>query len=889
MSYLTTFWIFTEMVSFYFRNEGIIIFLQKAKYISIISIGPLMLLLALVFTFGRQRIKKIFIVGMFLLPLLSFLSLVTNFIPYPFVSDPHAYFENGTLYYVYNREIGFIIHMIYSYSLIFISNGVLVYHYLTSPRLYRKQSFVIASGSIISTGLNVYFIVRVFALVQFDTTPLSILLTIFVVYWGRYIMTSNTLTLEARALVVDNLSDFIIILDDHNYVVDINANARKALQQLLLDKAKGELDLEGRINIKIERLLDFLRLSEDYKELLMSKEEGYLDIELGQEAYRYAYYTQDIIDKQKKSIGELLILKDITESHNYVKELLATNNSLMVSDTILKNARESIIILDSDTQIISVNQSMLEMSGYTEEELIGENFSFLRSDQHDVLFYKEIWDKASAKGYWEGEIWDERKNGEVYPKWMSFILITDEEEKVQQYVIISSDRSKLKKAESKLHHLAYYDSLTGLPNRTMFMDRMDSALQKAVRIDKKVALFFLDVDRFKMINDSLGHSIGDELLKAIAHRVNSVIQDEHTLCRLGGDEFTIIIEDISEASEAEAIAIEILRSFEQPIYINDLELSVMISIGIAIGPELGDTVERIVSRSDIAMYQSKESVDKKYSFISDEILEKRQRLHRINMELDSAITNQEFQLYLQPQVQIIGGQPKVIGAEGLIRWIKPDGTMISPLEFIEVAEANGAIHEIGDWVIEEILRINEVLRNHDINIDLAVNVSVIQLERSDFIERVKKMLVAYKRSINLTFEITESLFFSNLEMGIDSMNALKALGLKIALDDFGTGFSSLSYLNQLPIDYLKIDKVFIDEIQEDSKDGMAHMILSMAELLNLKTVAEGIEEEVQARKMTQAGCDVLQGFLYAKPMDLETFLTYCEEVNHIETKTIKQI
>lgn len=878
ISILTAFWLFAEMVSVPIFNESVIIFLQKAKYISIIYTGPILFLIALVLTFGRKKIKGIYILLMFSLPLFSLLSLITNHIPYTFITDVEAYFDHGILHFVYNRGIGFKVHMIYSYGMIFISNGILVYHYLVSPRIYKKQSLVIAGGSFISTALNLYFVFRVLNKGEFDSTPISVLATLYFIFWGFYIVTSNTLTSEARALVVDNLSDFIIILDKHNYVVDANAKAREALKQLLLPSGVGEIDFDIRLNIEFDRLIDHLRLSEAYKILLLSKKEGHLQIDLNNVAHRYEYTSQEIIDGQNKRIGELLIMKDVTESHNYVQELLNRNNRLTVSDTILRNARESILILDSNAQIISANKSMVEMSGYSEEELVGQSFSYLRSDQHDVLFYKEIWDKANTIGYWEGEIWDQRKNGEVYPKWMSFILITDELNKVQQYVVISSDRSKLKQAENKLHHLAYYDSLTGLPNRTMFMDRIDSALKRARRINKQVALFFIDVDRFKMINDSLGHTIGDELLIAIAKRVNELISEGQTMCRLGGDEFTIIIEDIIDPSEAEVIAINILRSFQKPIYIKEYELSIMISIGIAIGPEFGDTVERIVSRADIAMYQAKESKDVKYSFISEDVLKKRKRLHRINLEIDGAFLNEEFQLFLQPQVQVHGNQITISGAEGLIRWIKPDGTYISPLEFIEVAENNGSIHEIGYWVIEEIIRINQRLRSDGIKVNLSVNVSVVQLERSDFIDRVEHLIMSNETPIDLTFEITESLFLANLELGISRIKALKELGIHIALDDFGTGFSSLSYLTLLPIDYLKIDKVFVDELKDESRGCMAHMILSMAELLNLKTVAEGIEEVSQAINMTDSGCDILQGYLYSKPVKLEDFISYYHAV-----------
>lgn len=874
---LIVFWLLVEGLSFYVNNKEIILFFQRIKYVSIVTVTPLMFIMSIVLTFGRKSLQWRKSIFLFVIPLCSLMSALTNYFPYTFINNPKIIYQGQLLIYSYDRDIGFFIHMIYSYSMLLLGNVVLVYRLIKSPKLYKNQSVIIAAGSILAFLFNILFITNIIGDIEFDTTPISILVAIFVYYWALYILPVNKLQIEARSLMVENITDLMIILDIEGNIVDVNGAALTFFTKVYNYKNTRPITPSDYLNVSLEKVLALLEIDSDPKVILQGEDKKSVQFEILGETYYYHLQRRDILDDTNSSIGELILLHDITATQIYLKQLIDKNNELIISDAVIENARESIIIIDKDNKIVKVNPSMLKMSGYKRDEVVGNHYSMLRSDQHDIVFYETIWDSVSSRGYWEGELSERKKNGEIYLTWMSYTTIRDEDGKVSYYVIMASDISRLKKAEDDLIHMAYYDSLTNLPNRLLFRKQLKAALLKVKKTRTEIALLYIDIDKFKNFNDSLGHWAGDQLLISIAQRVRESLKEGDMISRMDGDEFTIILEEIESAVEVEKIAKNIIESFEEPLFIKDLEINVVVSIGIALTSLNDLSEESLVRKADIAMYQAKKSKMSDYCFISEE-LEKRELLrNEMTMVMKKAYNSNEFHLYLQPQVRLVDKKVQVVGAEALLRWTNSIGEKISPVDFIPVAEENGMIHVIGLWVFEEIFRMNTLLRQRGMILDLSINVSILQFVGKGFMEKIAKMLDTYSDPINLTIEITESLFFDNLEKGIENLMQLKAFGFKIAMDDFGTGFSSMSYMKRLPLDYVKIDKSFVDDIEISSGKNLADMVLTMAKLLDLKTVGEGVETEIQARYLTESGCDVLQGYLYSKPLEFNDFVAYVDK------------
>lgn len=571
-------------------------------------------------------------------------------------------------------------------------------------------------------------------------------------------------------------------------------------------------------------------------------------------------------------------MEDVTQAQEYVNRLKLLNEELLISDRIISSAVEGILITDSKGSILRVNEAFERMSGYHRKELLGSNPRMFKSGLHDEQFYTEMWNSIREKGYWEGEIWDRRKDGYLYPKWMSITSLKETEGSVEYYISISVDISNIKKAEEKLHKLAYYDSLTGIPNRTLFYEKLEQAIEKAITNNNMAVLLFMDLDGFKIINDSLGHAVGDLLLKEVAARIRSCIRKSDMVFRIGGDEFTIILEDINDIDYVKNIAETIIHTIQLPYYIVGREMTLGVSIGIAIAPEDEADLEGLIRRADAAMYDAKEAGKGRYSFSSEEIERRNREILEMQMKLKKALEQNEFKLYLQPQISCVNGEFLLSGAEALIRWITSDGIIFTPDKFIPVSENNGMIIPLGEWILEEILRIDQELKKRGVSLKLAVNLSSRQLEMDSFAEYVNKIMQKGEaQGIQLEIEITESFLLKDIDRAINTLLAIKQQGIQIALDDFGTGFSSLSYLTRLPIDYLKIDKSFIDDIADPRYQSLAPHIISMAKSLNIKTIAEGVELREQVERLLECGCDELQGYYFGKPMKLEDFISYARE------------
>ncbi len=576
-------------------------------------------------------------------------------------------------------------------------------------------------------------------------------------------------------------------------------------------------------------------------------------------------------------------LKELNESledkiNDRTSDLIMANTRLKLFEKILASTTEGVIITDLRANTVQVNDAFCKMAGYTEDELIGKNPRILKSDKHDERFYKSMWEEITSEGGWSGEIWDRKKNGEIFPKWLTITAINDENGKPVNYVGLSSDITKIKLAEEQLLQLAYYDVLTGLPNRCLFYERLERAIAHNCRYKSgRFAVLFIDLDRFKNINDTLGHAAGDELLIEISRKLNSRIRESDTVCRLGGDEFTIILDKINRGDDAGKVATDIIEDIKRPTIIQDKEIFIGASIGIAIYPDDDESVHGLIRKADAAMYNAKEAGKGQYCFVSQALDEYNRKKLNLEINLRHALEKNELEIYYQAQMSAQADNgifyPVLTGCEALIRWLPESAPMIYPDEFIKIAEETGLIIPIGKWIITESCRHGAKWERMGTPLRIGVNLSGKQFTDPDLFNHIKTTLnETGLNPQNLQLEITESMFLDDITGAIAILTELKNIGVTIAIDDFGTGYSSLSYLKDLPVDYLKIDKSFVNEITDDNRNSdIVTAIISMAKVFKMKIIAEGVENEVQMRSLFESGCDELQGYLFSKPINLNSF------------------
>ena len=541
---------------------------------------------------------------------------------------------------------------------------------------------------------------------------------------------------------------------------------------------------------------------------------------------------------------------------------------------ILKNSGEGMFVTDAEANIILTNDAFVRISGYSTEEIIGQKPSLFKSDKHDGRFYQTMWNSLLETGYWRGEIWDRRKDGAVYPKWSTISRIIDDNQKVTHYVAVFNDTTNHKEAEERIRYFAFYDSLTGLPNRGLLQDRLQSAIEHAKSFKEKLAVIFLDLDNFKTVNDSLGHSAGDDLLQQVGKRLEGVCRSSDTIGRFGGDEFVIILPSSEHPLHAVHIAERVAQALNTSFDINGFSLRMTASIGISLYPDDGCDVDSLIRNADVAMNNIKENGRGKYRFYSMELnFLAAGRLSLIN-DLRLALEQNEFVLYYQPKVNAVSG--KMTGVEALLRWNHPKKGMIPPLGFIAELEETRLIIPVSEWILQEVCRQQREWVQRGLGqIPVAVNVSAVQFQQPAFLETVKAFLGTCETWQCIEFEVTEGVVLKNPSEAIEIMEKLKDMGLLLSLDDFGTGFSSLSYLRRLPIDKLKIDQTFVREMMGNPKDVVIiKAILELSKGLNLKTIAEGVETAEQLSVLRSMGCDEIQGYYFAKPMPGEALVSW---------------
>ncbi len=552
----------------------------------------------------------------------------------------------------------------------------------------------------------------------------------------------------------------------------------------------------------------------------------------------------------------------------FVIEQEQNAQSLRLAAAVFDSSNEGIIITAPDGSILRVNPAVSSVTGYQPEELIGQNPRIFSSGRQGPEFYRSLWNDVLKNGQWQGEIWNRRKNGEVFAEWLSISCIRSPGGRVDYYVATFSDITERKRAQDRIYHQAYHDALTGLPNRVLFRDRLEQSLAFAHRINHgKVALLFIDLDRFKLVNDSLGHDAGDRLLQLVAQRLRAVGRQTDTLARLGGDEFTFLLPDVDDVEEARVVANKVLSALRLPFSLDGHHICVSASVGISVYPDDGDSVEILMKHADTAMYRVKKE-GRNGIQIYDHALDQAS-LRRLELENDlhAALGNQELQLLYQPQYDL--GTGEIRGAEALVRWQHPELGMVSPSEFIPIAEETGLIVPIGAWVLEAACRQAQAWKQAGLGgLVMSVNLSVRQFYREDVVKLVTRAMDEHCLDANmLELEITESVAMDNVEYTIRTLESLAESGLQLAIDDFGTGYSSLSQLKKMPVGVLKIDRSFVQDITHDDEGAeIVNAIIHMAHRLGLKVIAEGVETEAQLAHLKSQHCDFAQGYLFSQPV-----------------------
>ncbi|WP_415882262.1 EAL domain-containing protein [Neptuniibacter sp. QD34_54] len=559
--------------------------------------------------------------------------------------------------------------------------------------------------------------------------------------------------------------------------------------------------------------------------------------------------------------GFLAILEDVTERKSQ-------EDRLRQAAAVFGSTTEGVMITSAAGVIQRVNKAFCRLTGYGSDEVIGQPAKILQSGRHDEQFYAVMWDSLREKGSWQGEIWNRRKDGAVYPELLSISQVTNDYQKVTHYVGVFSDISKLKESEQKLNYLAHHDMLTHLPNRLMLQSRLEQSLAVARRNSKQLALLLLDLDRFKDVNDSFGHAAGDELLQQVAVLLKDRLRQVDLVCRMGGDEFALLLEDIHHPEDAGLVANEVIEAISKRwVLKNGVDVAIGGSIGISIYPTQSEDAEALLQHADAALYKAKNEGRGCFNYFTEELTRDARSRLELEARLSRAIENQELEVFYQPQIDIVSGE--LIGAEALVRWQDPEKGLIGPADFIPLAEQTGLINPIGLFVLKQsCIQLKSWLDQGFKPITMAVNLSSVQLRHTDICQLVETVLEQTELPAQyLELEITESALMEREQEFIDLLHQLRKLGVKVAIDDFGTGYSSLAYLKKFPIDVLKIDKSFVEDIPQDKDDMViAATIVAMGHSLGLKVLAEGVETQEQLRFLQNKACHYYQGYLSSRPV-----------------------
>ncbi len=669
--------------------------------------------------------------------------------------------------------------------------------------------------------------------------------------------------MQRTLLLVDDepniLSSLVRLLRKEGYRIFTASGGQEGLE--LLDRERIDVIVSDQRMPQMTGVEFLSRVKECFPNTVRIVLSGYADFAAVTEAINrgaiYKFFTKPWDDE--------LLRNNLREAFQRFELVWKNEQLVQVFDSTI----EGIMITDVDGIIQSINPAFTTITGYSAEDAVGKNPRMLQSGRQDQEFYQQMWQALTASGEWHGEIWNRRKNGEIYPEWLSITAIRNDAGNTTQYVSLFIDISEQKANEARIVHQAYYDELTDLPNRRLFNERLAAALEMARRREWTAVVMFLDLDRFKTINDTLGHDIGDRLLISIAQRLTAVIRQEDLVARMGGDEFTLLLPQIEQRHDAAIVANKILQALSDPVKIEDHELYVTSSIGIALFPDDGKSADELMKNADSAMYQSKEKGGNHHQFYSADMNGEAGERLALESDLHKALERDEFELHYQPQVALTSG--RISGMEALIRWRHSALGLIPPGRFIPLAEETGLIVSIGEWALNHAC--NQLKQWQDAGLTaprVAVNLSARQFHDHDLPATVAAALAASGLApAHLELEITESIVMHDATANIETMLKLKNMGLTLSIDDFGTGYSSLSYLKRFPLNTLKIDASFIRSLNdtEDGDDGaIVKAIIAMAHSLGLGVIAEGVEEQRQLAFLQAQGCDEVQGFYFSRPL-----------------------
>jgi diguanylate cyclase (GGDEF)-like protein/PAS domain S-box-containing protein len=563
--------------------------------------------------------------------------------------------------------------------------------------------------------------------------------------------------------------------------------------------------------------------------------------------------------------ARLLVQKrKILHSH---RQLVAAQDDMQLAASVFTHAREGITITDPVGNIIDVNEAFTSITGYSREEVLGQNPRMLHSGRHAPEFYEAMWRALTLKGHWGGEVWNRRKNGDVYPEMLTISEVRDDSGKTLHYVALFTDITPIKQHQQQLEHMAHFDALTHLPNRVLLADRLQQAIAQSQRRGLSVAVAYLDLDGFKAVNDQHGHDVGDELLIALAQRLKAALRDGDSLARIGGDEFVAVMVDLEQPQDCEPAIQRLLRAAAEPVHLGDAVLEVSVSIGVTVYPQDSVDADRLIRHADQAMYLAKQAGRNRCHMFDiaqhAAVQNQRESLAHIRRALD----REEFVLYYQPKVNMKTGA--VIGAEALIRWQHPERGLLPPGAFLPIIEDHPISVELGEWVIDTALTQMSQWRAAGLDLPVSVNVSARQLQYNNFVSRLSALLAAHPDvpPSRLELEILETSALEDMVQVSQLMQACSKVGVRFALDDFGTGYSSLSYLKRLPAEVLKIDQSFIRDMLTDPDDmAIVQGIIGLATAFRREVIAEGVETVAHGEILLSLNCELAQGYGIARPM-----------------------
>ena len=693
---------------------------------------------------------------------------------------------------------------------------------------------------------------------------------------GEVVIVSNNITelkkqesqLKQLSFALNRVKESVFLVKENGHIFYVNDEACRALdysrEELLGGMGVPDIGMEMSIESWKAHWQDIKRLGSITLEGCQRTKDGRIfPVEINANYFEY-----------EGSSFTMGLIRDISERKKAEAEQRIA--------AIAFESREAMMVTDSDANILRVNQAFSRTTGFSEEDVIGKNPRILSSGRQDKAFYGSMWESIVTKGEWKGEVWNKRKNGELFPELLTISAVKDQNGSVMNYIGTFVDITTSKAAEAEIEQLAYYDALTLMPNRRLMLDRLKHALASSSRTGREGALLFIDLDNFKTLNDTLGHDIGDLLLKQVAIRLSGCIRNGDTVARIGGDEFVVVLEDLSTdpleaASQAALVGNKILADLNQPYLLAIHEQHSTPSIGVVLFNDKLQSIDELMKQADIAMYQAKKDGRNTLRFFDPLMQQTLNSRTFLEGELRRALEFHQFQLYYQIQVSFIEdkGVHYPCGAEALIRWKHPERGLVSPAEFIPLAEESGLILPIGQWVLETACAQLKAWQNSatTCELTLSINVSAKQFRQVGFVDQAQNAINQF--AINptlLKLELTESMLLDDIEDTIKTMHALKKIGVKFSLDDFGTGYSSLQYLKRLPLDQLKIDQAFVRDITSDSSDrAIVRTIIAMANSLNLNVIAEGVETKEQENILLQKGCTFYQGYLFGKPVPILQF------------------